>query len=102
MNAQKRLPICRGWVATPAHVLGNSGLGDVDTKFQQLAMNTRRAPERVTAADCSNQISDIDRELREADTAPRLPTPVETEAASMPANQRLGLEDDRGSEQRWK
>ena len=59
MNAQKGLPICRGWVATPEHVPGNSRLGDVDTKFQQLAMNTRRAPERVTAADCSNQISDI-------------------------------------------
>ena len=102
VNAQERSPTCRGWAATSVHLLSNSRLGDVDTKFQQLTMNTRRAPQRVMAADCANQIADLGRDLRPADTASRLPTPVETEAASMPANQRLGLEDDCGSEQRRK
>ena len=37
VDAQECSPTCRGWVAPPAHVLGNSRLGDVDTKFQQLA-----------------------------------------------------------------
>jgi hypothetical protein len=34
-----------------------------------------------------------------ADTTARLPTPVQTEAAPMPAHQRLRLEDNRGFEQ---
>ena len=55
VNAQERSPTCRGWAAPAAHVLGNSRLGDVDTKFQQFAMNTRRAPERVILADCADQ-----------------------------------------------
>jgi hypothetical protein len=57
-----------------AQVLGNSRLGDVDTKIQQLTMNTRCTPERVIAADCANQIADLGRDLRPADTASRLPT----------------------------
>ena len=98
--AQEGSPARRGWAATPGHVLGDSGLGDVDTEFQQLAMNAWRAPERVVAADCPDQIADVGRDRRPADTAARLPAPVETEAASMPAHQRLRLEDDRGFEQR--
>jgi hypothetical protein len=65
-------------------------------------MNTRRAPERVILADCADQIADLTRDLRPADTTSRLPAPVETEAATMPTYQRLWLEDDRGSEQRGK
>ena len=98
--AQERSPTRRGWATTSAHVLGDSRLSDVDAEFQQLAMDARRAPKRVIAADCPDQIADLGRDLRPADTTSRLPAPVETEAAPMPANQRLGLEDDRGSEQR--
>src|SRR5579863_10512847 len=82
------------------HVLGDSGLRDIDPELQQLAMNAWRAPERVIAAHCSDQIADLGRDRRSADSTPaRLPPPVETEAAQMPAHQRLRLEDDRGSEQ---
>src|SRR5215469_10631596 len=58
-------------------------------------MNAWRTPQRVVAADCSDQITDVGR----ADTAARLPTPVQTEAAPMPAHQRLRLEHNRGFEQ---
>ena len=74
VNAQERSPTCRGWAATPAHILGNSRLGDVDTKFQQLAMNTRCTLERVIVADCADQIADLGRDRRPADTTMRLPT----------------------------
>src|SRR5438105_9208261 len=74
-------------------------LGDVDTKFQQLAMNPWRTPQRVVAADCPDQIADVGRDRRPADTTARLPTPVQTEATPMPAHQRLRLEDNRGFEQ---
>src|SRR6516225_4953762 len=73
--------------------------GDVDTKFQQLAMNAWRAPQRVVVADCPDQIPDVGRDRRPADTTARLATPVQTEAAAMPAHQRLRLEDNRGFKQ---
>src|SRR2546421_4075862 len=72
---------------------------DVDTKFQQLAMNAWRAPQRVVAADCPDQIANVGRDRGPADTTARLPTPVQTEAAPVPAHQRLRLEDNRGFEQ---
>src|SRR5882762_11016749 len=62
-------------------------------------MNPWRTPQRVVAADCPDQIADVGRDRRPADTTARLPTPVQTEAAPMPAHQRLRLEDNRGFEQ---
>src|SRR6516165_3279068 len=62
-------------------------------------MNAWRAPQRVVAADCPDQIADVGRDRRPADTTARLATPVQTEAAPMPAHQRLRLEDNRGFEQ---
>src|SRR5213079_638659 len=62
-------------------------------------MNAWRTPQRVVAADCPDQIADVGRNRRPADTTARLPTPVQTEAAPMPAHQRLRLEDNRGFEQ---
>src|SRR3954454_8853562 len=59
-------------------------------------MNAWRTPQRVVAADCPDQIADVGRDRRPADTTARLATPVQTEAAAMPAHQRLRLEDNRG------
>src|SRR5205085_984407 len=62
-------------------------------------MNAWRTPQRVVAADRPDQIADVGRDRRPTDTTARLPTPVQTEAAPMPAYQRLRLEDNRGFEQ---
>src|SRR6516162_2871771 len=62
-------------------------------------MNAWRTPQRVVAADCPDQIPDVGRDRRPADTTARLATPVQTEAAAMPAHQRLRLEDNRGFKQ---
>ena len=75
------------------------GLGDIDPELQQLAMKPWHAPKRIIAIHCPDQIADVGRDRRPADTTARLPAPVETEAAPMPAHQRPGLENDRSSEQ---
>src|SRR2546423_1830937 len=62
-------------------------------------MNAWRTPQRVVAVDCPDQIADVGRDRRPADTTARLPTPVQTEAAPMPAHQRLRFEDNCGFEQ---
>jgi hypothetical protein len=57
--AEKGLP---AWRATSSyHVLGHSRLGDVDAELEQLAMDTRRTPERVLATDPSDETSDVSR-----------------------------------------
>src|SRR6516162_7765182 len=61
-------------------------------------MNAWRAPQRVVMADFLDQIADVGRDRGPADTTARLPTPVQTEPAPMPAHQRLRLEDNRGFE----
>ncbi len=43
---QKCAPRLRGRVWMPDHVLGNSRLGDIDSKFEQFAMNSRSSPKR--------------------------------------------------------
>jgi hypothetical protein len=53
----------------------------------------------ATIASCPDQITDVSRNRRPADTTARFPTPVQTEAAPMPAHQRLRLEHNRGFEQ---
>src|SRR5215469_7600083 len=63
-------------------------------------MNPWRTPQRVVAADRPDQIADVGRDRGPADTTARLATPVQTEAAPMPAHQRLRLEDNRGFKQR--
>jgi hypothetical protein len=97
--AQEDPPALRGMAATAGHVLGDGGLRDVNTERQQLTINAWRAPERIIAADRSDQITDVGRDRRPTGTTAGFPAPVETETASMPAHQRLRPEDDRGSEQ---
>ena len=42
-------------VAPVSHVLRDSGLSDLEAKLQKLAMNARRAPERVIQAHLADQ-----------------------------------------------
>src|SRR4051794_14212170 len=62
-------------------------------------MNAWRTPQRVVAADRPDQIADVGRDRRPTDTTARLATPVQTEAAPMPAHQRLRLENNGGFDQ---
>jgi hypothetical protein len=67
---QEGSPPRRRRAATPGHVLGDTRLGDVDTKCQQLVMNAWCAPKRVVAVDCPDQIANVVRYRRPADTTP--------------------------------
>ena len=50
MIAEKRPPALTRRSAAPFHVLGDSGLSDLEAELQKLAMDARRAPERVIEA----------------------------------------------------
>ena len=56
MVAQKCPPALARWSVVPAHhVLRDSGLRDLETELQKLAMDARRAPERVFQAHLLDQ-----------------------------------------------
>ena len=55
--AQEGPPAQTGRATTVGHVPGDSGLRDIAPELQQLAMNAWRAPERVIAAHCPDQIA---------------------------------------------
>ena len=79
------------------HVCGDGGLGNLDTQFQQLAVNARRTPARVVAAHHPDQIPDL---LRYAGptglAAPNSPRPEQAEAFTMPGDNGFSLDDHQG------
>jgi hypothetical protein len=62
-------------------------------------MDARCTPERVLSTDAPNKVSDIGRQGRATRRLPRLPAPEQAKARSVPAQEGLWLEDDRGVEQ---
>src|SRR5271168_48620 len=64
-------------------------------------MDTRRAPQWVLAAHPPDQRSNFGINPWTAADAARLPAPVGTEAASVPADHGLRLDDDDSVEERW-
>jgi hypothetical protein len=43
----------------PDHVLGNSCLGNVDSEFEQFALNSRRSPEAIISAHGADELTNI-------------------------------------------
>ena len=57
------------------HILRHCRLGDIDPELEQFAMNARRSPQRIGAADLADQISRVFSYAGSAQTVPRLPPP---------------------------
>src|SRR6266436_1021981 len=79
------------------HVFGDGWLGNLDTQFQQLAVNAWCTPARVVTALHPDQIADLERHagptwLAAADS----PRPEQAEAFTMPGDNCFGLDDHQG------
>ena len=89
----ERSPGLRGRLAAPDHVFADAGLTNVDAEFEQFAVNMRRAPEWIFAAQHADQLANLVRYRRAARLAvANLPTPEQAEALAMPANHCGGLD----------
>src|SRR6266576_2187036 len=66
------------------HVLRDARLSDLETELEQLAMDTRRSPQRIFRAHPPDQRAQIRGDLRPASKRTGFPTPVPPEAGSMP------------------
>ncbi len=56
---QKCSPGLRGWFGMSGHVLSDGCLGDIDTEFEQFAMDTRSAPEGISFAHGADEFTNI-------------------------------------------
>ncbi len=63
-------------------------------------MDPGRAPERIFSAHTADQLAELAIDPEPSATPPGLPAPVRAEAASMPAQHSLRLDDDYGIQQR--
>src|SRR5215831_6175098 len=94
MVVQKRSPGLRTRSSRSHHVLGDAGFADLDSEFQQLAVNTWRAPAWVIAAHHADQVTNFSRHRRPPRLAvSNLPPPPETKPPTMPRDHGLGLDD---------
>ena len=63
MVAQKGVPPPARRLSTSRHVLRYRRLRDLDAKLEQLAMNARRAPQRIGKAHLANKITQVARDF---------------------------------------
>jgi hypothetical protein len=92
---QERSPRLRRRSPMTPHVLSDAGFADVDAEFEQFAMDTWRAPQRVLSVQSSNKLAYL-RWNRWPSTlpAPTLPRPEQPKALAMPRDDGGRLDDD--------
>ena len=100
MVAQERPPRLARPGPTLGHVLGDRRLHDLDPEFEQFAMDARCAPQWVLSTHSPDQTADLSWYLWPAATGARLPAPIGPESCSVPAHDRVGLNNDGCVQQR--
>jgi hypothetical protein len=71
-------------------------LGNLDAELEQLTVDPGRSPERVLKAHSSDQVASLFINPRSAAERAGFPSPVSGESHSVPAHDRLGLDDGYG------
>jgi hypothetical protein len=102
MVAQEGEPPLRGRSTSLGHVLGDAGLSDLKAELEQLAMDARRAPQRIVHAHPLDQPLQVCVDLRPASGGAGFPTPVPAEAGTMPTHEGFGSNDRNELEDRGK
>ena len=57
-------PVLRRWLPPAYDVLAHAGLADINTEFEQLAVDARCTPKWILAAHLPNQLADFFRHRR--------------------------------------
>src|SRR5258707_469353 len=80
-----------GLVAWP--ILGHTRLPDFDAELEQLSMDPRRSPQRISNAHLVDKPAYVRGYSWSATTTSRLPAPVRAETRAMPTDDRIRLDD---------
>ena len=86
-------------VAPRAHVLRDGPLRDVESQFQPLTVNARRAAQRIGLRHGPNQCAEVGRDRGSSDASSTFSGPIEAEALTMPREDGVGFHDDAGRRQ---
>jgi hypothetical protein len=77
-------------------ILADAGFADVDTEFEQFAVNTRCSPQWILSTQFANEFSDVFRHRRPPrSTVTDLPGPEHTKALAVPSDDGVGFDDDK-------
>jgi hypothetical protein len=98
---QKGTPCLGGRFGMSDHIFGDSCLGDIDSEFEQFAMNSRGAPERIFFADLSDQLANLSWNRRSSGTSPALPSPKQAKTLAVPCNHCFWFDNDQGRALDW-
>jgi hypothetical protein len=85
MITKERLPSLQRRPPPPRHVLGHTGLADIDAELQKLAMDSRRSP-RIVEAHLADQPANFQRHDWSTAAAPRFPAPVRFKSSAVPTD----------------
>src|SRR5215813_6975845 len=92
---EERSPRLRWRLRTADHVFGDRGLGDLNSKFEQFAVDPRRTPKRILTAHCSNQIASFLWNLGTSGSpVTYFPGPIPPESLTMPVDDGFRLDDE--------
>src|SRR5271163_3807911 len=89
---RKVFQLCDGWASRPRHhVFRHGRLRHLNAEHEQFAVNAGRAPQWVGHAHLSDQVTNLTVDRWPADARARFPAPVGLKAATVPADDGLGL-----------
>src|SRR5437763_6726845 len=101
MVMQEGAPSLGGRPGALDHVLRDARLSDFKAEFEQLAMDTRGAPQWIVNAHPPDQRAQVRVDLRSASKGAGVPPPISPEAGPVPAHQGLRPDDRDGLEDRY-
>src|SRR5437870_4495559 len=91
-----------GWRSTSLdHVLRDARLSDLEAELEQLAMNARRAPQRIFHAHPPDQCAQIRIDHWSVSERTGFPAPVPAKPGPMPTYESLRSDDRDGPEDLW-
>jgi len=101
VHGRNRFPVIRKKCApalvisgNPLHPAGDGSLGDIEAQHEQFAVNARCTPGWVLRHHPEDQLPNFRRQFFSTDLFSRLrdPTPVQSKTSTMPANDRLRID----------
>src|SRR5467141_20396 len=93
MIVEECLPSLRRRASSPGHILGHTRLPDFDAELEQLSMDPRRSPQRISNAHLVDKLASVRGYSCSSNTTSRLPAPIRSETRAMPTDDCIRLDD---------
>ena len=91
MVIEKRPPALRWRLSVPDHVLGNGGLGDIESKFEKFTVVSRGAPADIGGLHLADGPANVWVDAGSSD-ASALPAPIVPESLAMPPHNGIRMQ----------